>query len=237
MKYKIKKYIILVLIVLLLFSILWYMQNDKFFISSLDDNILLIMNGSLQGYSSLRLLATLSLVFLLFMNMLAIKEESSYLTRKADRVKLFKDRIANIFCSSLLFVGSFLIVNIAFTFIFIGHDIMSDYNFYLITFLNGVAMVFFYWWIGLLDKIIEDWFHSKNIPIVITFILVALSYFIETPFWVPIKDMRIYEGLLSGVLDFTNVSFIYIRQLGLVVILYIIGKMIFYEKDFIFYEK
>ncbi|MGP7817836.1 WxPxxD family membrane protein [Niallia sp. 01092] len=236
MKYKLKKYVISVLIVLLFFSIIWYMQNDTF-ISSSNDNILLIMNGSLQGYSSLRVLTILSLVFLLFMNILAIKEETSYLTRKSDRVKLFHGHIANIFFSSLLFVGSFLIVNVVFTFIFIGNDIMLDHNFYIITFLNGVAMVFLYWWIGILDKILEDWFHSKNIAIVITFILVALSYFIETPFWVPIEDIRIYEMLLSDVWDFTILSFIYIRQLGLAIILYIVGKIIFNEKDFIFYER
>ncbi|MFE4525827.1 WxPxxD family membrane protein [Cytobacillus firmus] len=237
MNYNIKKYVTSALIIIILFSILWYMQNDKAFISSIRGNILLFMNGSLQGYSSQKVLVILTLFFLLFMNVHAIKESPSYLTRKADRTKIFNDRFINIFFSSILFVTSYQIVNILFTFIFLGNEIMSTTNFYLITLLNAIALIFFYCWVGLLNKLIEDWSNSRNITVVTTFVVVVISYYLETAFWVPIKDMRVYEGLLSGEWDLTDVCFVYIRQLGLVIVFYILGKMIFYDKDFIIYEK
>ncbi|MBT2259803.1 WxPxxD family membrane protein [Priestia megaterium] len=232
-----KRYLTSVLVLLIMFSILWYMQNSIYISHPNDQHILLIMNGSLQGYNSLRVLAILSLIFLLFMNMLTVKESSSFFIRYKYRLRLFHNRAMNIFCSSIIFVTSFLIVNVVFSLVYIGHDVMLESHFYLITFLNGIAMVLFYFWIGLLTKVLEDWLHSKNISVVIAFIIVMLIYFIDLPFWVPFDDMRIYEAMLSGLWTLADILFIYARQFGIVIILYVVGKIIFSDKDFIFYEK
>ncbi|NER40500.1 WxPxxD family membrane protein [Bacillus megaterium NBRC 15308 = ATCC 14581] len=92
-----KRYLTSVLVLLIMFSILWYMQNSIYISHPNDQHILLIMNGSLQGYNSLRVLAIISLVFLLFMNMLTVKESASFFIRYKYRLRLFHNRTMNIF--------------------------------------------------------------------------------------------------------------------------------------------
>jgi len=89
-----------------------------------------------------------------------------------------------------------------------------------------------------LEKIIEDKIHSYVLGVIVTFILISSTYFLRDYLpWLPIKDIRLYEGLLTKTWDIYDALVVYLKQLGLLVAILILGHIIFKEKDIIFYEK
>jgi hypothetical protein len=236
MNYNMNKSSLFVVIILFIFAFNWFMQNNGY-IGLINEDILIYMNGSLQGFSSLRSFVVYLLIYLLFMNLRTTKEETIFIIRSGGRKKLFNERTFSIFFSSILFATCFSLVNLLMTLLFIGNQRMILDNFYFITLLNWLGMVLFYWWIGMLEKTIEDKINSMNIAIIVTFILIALSYFIKMPLWLPIKDMHIYESVLTKRWSMLDVFLVYVRQFGLVIVFYLIGNLVFSEKDFIYHEK
>ncbi|PAF36239.1 hypothetical protein CHH58_13390 [Terribacillus saccharophilus] len=235
MKFDFKRYTLSTIIVLVIFLFNWYMQNHNN-IYSQKEEILLMMNGSLQGFGSIRSIAIYTLMFLLFMNSIIPKERSTYIVR-SNRSKLFNQRIGNILLTSAIFSTCFHIVNLLLTVLFIDNSILAANDFYLITVLNWVLMTVFYFWIGICTKLIEDKLNSANIAVILTFIIIALSYFLDFSFWVPISDMRLYEILLLSDWTFVSVLILWLKQLGISLIFYLIGRPVFFEKDFILNEK
>lgn len=220
------------------FILFWLMQNGKFI--NLDNKVVLLyMNGSLQGFNSLRAYAVYYVVlFLLFMNMRLRKERSTYIVLFKNRTEFYVKRSLSVLVSACLFSFTISMTNVFLTYLFVGPQAMVKNEFFTISLLNGLSMAFFYSWIGLLGKSLEDKTHSYSISVITTFIAVGLSYFLADKIpWVPIKDMKIYEALLTNKWNSTDLLFVFIRQIGLVVTIFLLGLIIIKEKDFISNEK
>lgn len=232
-----KKTMVLVGILCAFLVFFWYVQNS-IYIRSKSDDILVDMNGSVQGFNSIRAYAVYyALFYLLFMNMRLIKEEAPFIVAHKSRSHLFFIRAASILESAGWFSLTISAVNLGLTYLFVDHETMADHHFYKATLLNGIALVLFYGWVGLLCKALEDRIHSFNIAVSATFILVALTYFfVKMVPWLPISDMRMYEGILVPEWDALEIMLVFARQLGLVIVFCLIGHVIFLEKDFIRHE-
>lgn len=220
----------------------WYMQNSTFLYSNSDyivNHILLYMNGSIQGFASFRAYAVYYVLFyLLFMNMRLKKEMPPFIVSHENRSRFYALRTVSILVSSGWFAFTLSLVNLGLTYLAVGNSIMLSHHFYGVVLLNGIAIMLFYGWIGLLEKALEDYINSFNIAVLLTFVLVGLSYFFrEIVPWSPIKDMRVSEALLTHEWKFVDVFFVFFRELGFVVILYLLGSTIFIKKDFLGHEK
>ncbi|MGE1164472.1 WxPxxD family membrane protein [Peribacillus simplex] len=236
MNYIHKNFGLFVVLFMGFFSFFWLMQNNIYLNDTTRHNILIYMNGSEQGFSSLRMISLFyTLCFLLLTN-IQVKGKIQFIVRGKSRSKLFAERTFYIFCMAGLFSFSFCFVNLVLTYILIGNELMIEGNFYLITLFNWIAMTLFYFWIGIFGKVIEDKLNSAHMATAIVFILIGLSYFMDMIPWLPIKDMRIYEGLLTNYWDAWDLIIVYARQLGLAIAFYLLGNMIYIEKDFNNYE-
>ncbi|QTL52611.1 WxPxxD family membrane protein [Priestia aryabhattai] len=222
----------------LFLAFFWVMQNSTF-INTVQKDVLLYMNSSWQGFNSQRAYAVYyNLFFLLFMNIGLRKEEPSFVVLHKSRTDFYIRRSLSILISAFWFTFSISIINTLLTFIFIEHSLLMKESFYLITFLNGLTVFFFFSGIGLLEKVIEDKIRSYVLGVIITFILISSTYFLGDYLpWLPIKDIRLYEGFLTGTWTFYDALLVYLKQIGLVGAISILGHIIFKEKDFIFYEK
>jgi len=237
MSYNYKKVSLIVLVSLIFFSFFWYMQNN-IYLSHMNNQTLLNMNSSSQGFSSLRMFSLYyTMYFLLIVNIQVRNEEALFVVRQKNREKLFNKRTLQIFFTAGLFSLSFSVVNLLMTYIFVGNIHMIHDNFYRATLFNGMAVLLFYWSIGLLEKLIEDKFNSRNVAVLITFLLVASGFFIKSIPWVPIKDMVVYENLLTNTWNTLDLLKVYGRQFGLVIVLFLLGSIVFKEKDFLHHEK
>lgn len=234
MSYNCKRTLILCLIFGVFLIFFWYIQNH-IFLSSKSKDILLDMNGSDQGFNSLRAYSIYYILFyLLFLNLRLNKETPSLIIAHHSRTQLFVRRTLSILISACLVGIELSIVNILLTLLFIPDKIISNPQFYLITLFNFLGITAFYWWIGLLCKGIEDLTSSFNIAVSITFILIGLCYFfIKSVPWLPIDDLRIYDSFLTRQWDIKDFLLILARQVGLVVVFYILGHIVYKEKDFI----
>lgn len=217
----------------------WYAQNH-IFIRSKPNNLLLDMNGSDEGFNSIKAYTLYyALFYLLFMNMRLIKEETPFIVARKSRSHLFFIRAASILESAGWFALTISAVNLGLTYLFVDHETMANHHFYKAKLLNGMALVLFYGWIGLLCKALEDRIHSFNIAVSVTYILVAFTFFsAEMMPWLPlpITDMRMYEGILIPQWNALEIMLVFARQLGLVIVFYLIGHVIFLKKDFIRHE-
>lgn len=238
-----KKTITLIVLFSMFLIIFWYIQNSTFLNSKSNytsNHILLNLNGSVQGFVSLLAYAVYyALFYLLFMNMRLKKERPAFIVTHITRSKFYRLRTVSILASSGWFAFTISSVNLGLTYLFVGNKTLSDHQFYLIILLNGVAIMFFYGWIGLLEKAIEDYINSFNVAVLLTFVLIGLSYFFlkNLVLWLPIKDMRVSEALLTHEWNLVDVMFVFLRQMGFVVAIYLLGSTIFNKKDFIGNEK
>ena len=231
-------FIVSFLLLTLFLAFFWVMQNSTF-INTVHKDVLVYMNSSWQGFNSQRAYAIYyTLLFLLFMNLGLRKEEPSFVVLHKSRTDFYVKRSVHILMSAFCFSLSISIINILLTIIFIEHSLLMKERFYLITFLNEISIFFFFSWIGILEKIIEDKIHSYVLGVIVTFILISSTYFLRDYLpWLPIKDIRLYEGFLTKTWDIYDALFVYLKQLGLLVAILILGHIIFKEKDIIFYEK
>ncbi|WKB37051.1 WxPxxD family membrane protein [Terrilactibacillus sp. S3-3] len=139
-----KKTSLLVGLLGLFFIFFWYMQNAGYiWVRPINRDILLAMNGSLQGFSSLRAFAVYyTLLFLLFSSMRMEKETPTSIILQKSRTDLYTKGSFNILVSALLFAFIFSIVNLGMSCLFIGNEKMITNHFYTITLLNSIGLIF-----------------------------------------------------------------------------------------------
>jgi hypothetical protein len=83
-------------------------------------------------------------------------------------------------------------------------------------------------------KAMSDLTKSNLIGLVSSFFIVSIFYFVGRSFhnvWTPVKDLIMFEGVLSNVLSNLMIAIIYLKQLIIAIGLCIIVRIIFNEKD------
>lgn len=239
MNYSLRKISLSVFVLFILFGFYWYMKNMGYINTITHGKILLNLNDSTQGYSSIRAYTlNYSFFFLLLMKIHNQFEKPHIIIRNKSRKSLFNSRVQSILFSAFLFSFAYSTVNLVLTAYYFGPGFLLKNDFIIITMLNCIILIFFYWWIGLLEQALEDKGIPMNIAMVSTFIFVALLYFLRRgTIWIPINDLSIYDLMIKGLWGYKDLLLAYVRQLGLGIVVLIIGYTFFKEKDFVLYEK
>lgn len=217
-----------------LYMFFWWVGNSTY-IRMDDPKILLYMNGSSQmGYSSLLAYGTYyCLIYLAFLNF-SISTESVIVLTRTNRKKFIHKYIGYIFIISLLFALVITIVNVVMTTLFLGYKYLIQERFYIACMFSWVSLFFFYSIVGLVMKAMSDLTKSNLIGLVSSFFIVSIFYFVGRSFhnvWTPVKDLIMFEGVLSNVLSNLMIAIIYLKQLIIAIGLCIIVRIIFNEKD------
>lgn len=240
MKFSIKK-IGVILILVFIYNYLWWHLNGTYLGRSIPD-ILLYMNGSgMQGYNSISSYCTYyCLIYLTLINIWIPKENVIFLTRMKKRIVFIRKRNMEIFICSAIFSGIIVLVNIVMTSGVLDYSYLVENNFYSACIFAYVGLLIFYWWVGLLFQIFIDISKKNVIAIVITVMTICLIYFFGKRYsllWTPVKDLNIYEMVISSRSNMLDLLIIYVKQIVIVTACYITSKIVFLEKDIYENEK
>ncbi len=240
MKFKKLNLSLSIFVLILLFGFYWYMKNSVYIFNFIPaDSVLQELNDGSQGFSSMRAYTlNYAFFFLLLMKVYTQSEKPHIVTRSKSRKSLYIKKLISVFNSAFLFSFIYSLINLTLTTFFYGFNILIESNFILILLFNLIILTLFYWWVGLIEQTLEDKGLSMNVSMIITFVIVALLYFLRRKdFWVPVNDLIVYDYLLKGIWGYTDLLLAYGRHIAIVCILIILGSLIYKEKDFITYEQ
>ncbi|AHI54649.1 WxPxxD family membrane protein [Listeria ivanovii] len=232
------RYFLLILSMFLFFSVFWFTQNWQFLKFPKSEELVLLMNGSLYGYSSIKSLC-LMLVFpyLIFLLLFSKKEQIISLVREKKRLHAYHKIMKDTIIASSLYVGIYSSVNLIFAFIFASHKFLITTHFY-----SGILVFFlmlfsFYLAIGLLFRIIYDITNSTGQALIFGAFAMCLFYLIDWIilngiYWTPLHTLNFFDLWLQNGPKLPEIPFILIPGAAIALILYLLSSNIFIEKDF-----
>ena len=185
---------------------------------------------------------TYSIPFLLYLVCALPTEKNEYCLRINSREKILKKRRQHIIVVVSIFTIIFTFIDSSFMMIIfpIHHLIQNEYFIYLLY--HGLNMALFYGFIGMLYLIVNDYIKHTIKSVVITYIIIAGSYFLiyrifELDIWNIVRDIGLFGMLTSGVIDLQVANYYLFNQLLLVSFSCLISHAIFLKKDMIYNEK
>nr|WP_309100368.1 WxPxxD family membrane protein [Fredinandcohnia onubensis] len=226
------------------FIFLWNVQSSN----SLDINfiksanltlydVVILLNNSAFGYSSIQAYTLFyTIPFIIFYNLFYRPESLEVLVRSKSRDGVFKARVVKGMFAAFIFSLIHTLVNLGLTSIYIENSVLKEMNFTFVSFCNMVGLFLFYTFIGLLYELLGDKFRSSGLPLILTLLLIGGLFFIEklvfNQTWGPLKDLVIYTKLLQGEWGLMDVNYTYVRQLLIVIFIYLISSSVFQRKDY-----
>lgn len=143
------RYFLLIFSMFLFFSVFWFTQNMEYLSFPKNRELVLIMNGSLYGYISIKSLC-LMLVFpyLIFLLLFSKKEQIVALAREKNRLRFYHKILKDTVIATVLFVGLYLSINLLYSFIFLSNKLLTATHFYSGIFfllLATCSLLFSYW--------------------------------------------------------------------------------------------
>ncbi|MFE8065316.1 WxPxxD family membrane protein [Priestia megaterium] len=224
--------------VILFFIVVWFSHNRYYIrFSTLDS--LLWMNNSASGYSSIQAYTLIySIPFLIFLNHIFFPDSLVTIVRSTKRVMAYRKISMQIIIAAFLFSTLHMLVNLLFTSLFMDWDLLKETKFFFACFVNMIALTLFYTSIGIIYRYIYDLNPSSGIAIFLSYLAVGILFFIEKLFippgiWEPLKDLVVLPYFLEGKWMTSILTFVYLRQLVIITVCYLVGSSVFLRKDFI----
>jgi hypothetical protein len=116
---------------------------------------------------------------------------------------------------------------------FFGSSVLLSNSFLLLSLIYGLVLFLYLLILCLFLWIIEVFF-SKYVSLFLTILLVIGLYSLNTYFWTPVLDTRIFGMAYvdeSG-LSVNNILLIFIRQIAVLIILLLINSILINRRDF-----
>lgn len=232
------KRIFLIIGLIIFFSIVWIGQNSAYFENKTYETLLYINNGTF-GYNSIMAYSLLFPVpYLIFLINFFHLDTSYRVVRFTKRQSFYKSIVVQILISSLIFSVIHTLINFVYTCFFINSTIIEDANFWLACLLNMMSIMFFYTVIGILFRMIYDRCNLISVSIFITYLIIGSLYsfvklFLFDGMWTPLKDFTVFADILKKQSSFFYLFNVFVRQIFLVFIFYIVGSSTFLKKDYI----
>ncbi|MBH0161833.1 WxPxxD family membrane protein [Fictibacillus sp. 26RED30] len=221
--------------ILLLFIVLWFINNSRYLgFSTLES--LIYMNNSAFGYNSFKAYALFYIIpFLFFLNFF-LPLEKPYTLVRLSRERHYFRVVGKVFLIAFMFSLSHMMINNLLTFLFIDVELLKEVRYFFISFVQMIGLVFYFSWIGIMYRIFYDFSNSFGLAIFATYLFVGILYsfgllLIPENVWDPYKDLNIFQSLLENKKTITDVFLSYIRLFALSVIFYLIGSPLFFKKD------
>jgi hypothetical protein len=223
---------------LLFFILVWLGQNINY-LSFPTFETLLLMNNSAFGYSSMMAHSLFyTIPYLLVLNILFPIEKYFTLYRWYKRELMYQSIFVGIIYTALLYSFLHTFVNLLFTYTFLGSNLISKTNFILICVMSLINLFLFYLSVGLFYRVLVDKTQSFALSIFMCFTLMGVLFFagklyLPVALWNPLKDLVVYSKLIEDSWNTSQLVFVFFRQIGLVVFLYLISSWIFLRRDFL----
>ncbi|NRG38542.1 WxPxxD family membrane protein [Bacillus subtilis] len=233
---KVKRLLLILCLVIFLVT-LWFNQNHTY-LGKNSIETLLYMNNSAFGYSSIFAYTLFYIVpFLMLLSNFFYPENLYNLIRAVKRQNYYKFKVIEIGSVSLLFSSIHTIINITCTHIFFSINLLEETHFLLISLLNMVSLVFFYISVGIMFRLTYDLCNSMALAIFIVYFILASLYFgvkllLPNGNWDPFEDLTIFTNMLNRDWSTLNLIIVYIRQVIIVFIFYLVGSSTFLNKDY-----
>ena len=167
------------LILILFFIIVWYMQG-RYLLSNPNLETLIYLNNSASGFNSLMAYAVLyTIPYLLFYRQWFQEESALEMTRYRTREKILKLTGMRMLAVTLIFVLAMLGVHFYMTNLFFEKSVLIEANFVVISMVNSLSLYFFYIIVGLSYVLINTKVRTKTIALFIVFLLFSVEFFAE----------------------------------------------------------
>ena len=135
-----------------------------------------------------------------------------------------------------------LVVNVGFTFLYFGYDVIQLGNFLMIAFVNAETLWLFYTIVGVIYLIMDIKFNKYNLSLMFVFFYFVLRYFIEKLFFggavrTIFTDISLFSTYYNGTTSIMNFQFSAIKLCIILFILFLVSSIFYSRKDFIGYEE
>ncbi|EMF9992562.1 WxPxxD family membrane protein, partial [Listeria monocytogenes] len=227
------RYFLLIFSMFIFFSVFWFTQNMEYLSFPKNRELVLIMNGSLYGYVSIKSLC-LMLVFpyLIFLLLFSKKEQIVALAREKNRLRFYHTILKDTVIATVLFVGLYLSVNLLYSFIFLSNKLLTATHFYSGIFFYFLLLFLFYLAIGFLFRIIYDLTASTGQALIFGAFMICIFYLIdwiilEGIYWTPLHNLNFFDVWLQNGFMSSDIPFILIPNAAVAFILYLISSNIF----------
>ncbi|RLQ94884.1 WxPxxD family membrane protein [Falsibacillus albus] len=227
------------------FTIVWVVQSSNALSVNFikvthlpQDQIVLLLNNSAFGYSSIQAYTLFyAIPFLILFNHFFLPNQIEKIIRGQSRALLYRQRAIRVLFISFIFSMAHTIVNLALMPVYIEYTVLNELSFPMIAVLNTFGLFFFYSFIGLIYGVVEDVVKSSVFSLFVVMLLIGSLYFIDklglNQAWGPLKDLVIYTKYLEHEWTLGNVFYTYMRQVMMVIFMFMIGSAVYQRKDFI----
>lgn len=232
------RYFLLILSMFLFFSVFWFTQNLEYLRFPKNTELVLIMNGSLYGYISIKSLC-LMLVFpyLIFLLLFSRKRQIVSLVREKNRLYAYHAIVKDTITATVLFVGLYLSVNLLYSLLFLRNELLVATHFYSGILFYFLLVFLFYLAIGFLFRIIFDFSNSTGQALIFGAFVMCIFYLIdwiilEGIYWTPLHDLNFFDIWLQNGPLISKIPFTLIPSAVVTLVLYLFSSNIFIKKDF-----
>ena len=225
------------LILILFFIIVWYMQG-RYLLSNPNLETLIYLNNSASGFNSLMAYAVLyTIPYLLFYRQWFQEESALEMTRYRTREKILKLTGMRMLAVTLIFVLAMLGVHFYMTNLFFEKSVLIEANFVVISMVNSLSLYFFYIIVGLSYVLINTKVRTKTIALFIVFLLFSVEFFAEKQLFSGKCRTLLTEISLFSQYYYQDISLIDLLLKGaflslVALVLYSITSLAYSRKDF-----
>lgn len=222
----------------LFFVFAWYSQaNGRYSMGSKE--AFYFMNNSAGGYNSIFAYAVFYLIpFLLFVNMIFPRSSLQEIYRKKNRETIYSEKSRIFLISSVIFCSLLTIVSICLFSIHFGFRFLIEEKFMELSFINGMCLTLFYFFIGMIYTFFDIVTRSDKAALVATFLLVTGGFFLfklgfQTMLWSPYAEISLFNRYYYGTETIANFVISFFRMAGLSLGAYLLVSVLFKRKDFL----
>ena len=225
------------LILILFFIIVWYMQG-RYLLSNPNLETLIYLNNSASCFNSLMAYAVLyTIPYLLFYRQWFQEESALEMTRYRTREKILKLTGMRMLAVTLIFVLAMLGVHFYMTNLFFEKSVLIEANFVVISMVNSLSLYFFYIIVGLSYVLINTKVRTKTIALFIVFLLFSVEFFAEKQLFSGKFRTLLTEISLFSQYYYQDISLIDLLLKGaflslVALVLYSITSLAYSRKDF-----
>ncbi|UOE94412.1 WxPxxD family membrane protein [Alkalihalobacillus sp. LMS39] len=235
------------ILVLFIISVAWFTQNNSYILMYYNDGyssveglreLFYYMNSSASGYSSIQNYSLVLLFpFLLVLQHFFKQQNISEILRFKYRGRVYLKELQYVFWAALIISLMHTLVNITGSFIFFNVELVIGTKMIEYSFLNALGLTLFYFFVGLIFCIIQHFIKSESVSMLATLLMIGGLFFVSKMlipnYWTPLRDLTIMTRLFEGETDILGIGWIYLKQIIIIVIFYLLGSISSGRRDFI----
>lgn len=194
------------------------------------------LNGNLYGYSSIRNMSVIYVVFAISGFNYINKEKEFYIIKYKDKFDYMKrNLLVKIILCNLIFTSVYMAINIVYNLIYFKNDYLLENNFYTVNLLNSILFFLFYMIVLITYNIFMILFNRYSSMIMVVIINIIL-YFLNDDRKINILPQRYISKIPSFIENGNFIEMFITCMLGLscyIIITYYIWQSMYKKKEYI----